>query len=311
MLAGGEFKAEFSRLCENLNALGCSDAFVHCRAFSDSLFNSKYYPQKENTLSYGFDILEYMIAELKAVKVRFHAWINPFRTANGDFSNPADISVQTGVLCGIREIIENYDVDGVHFDDYFYPANSDETDSETFAEYESAAVSPLEKGEWRRANITSLVFAARDIIKESKKDIIFSISPAADNDKNYNSSFADVKAWCESGAVDYIIPQLYFGFDYPDESFTFGALLKKWKKLSGGAKLIIGLAAYKLGTDSPPDSEEWQSGEDILARQTEICLKDTAVSGVCYFSCTYLFAEDTLHAASTERIIKTLKKRTD
>lgn len=310
MLAGGNFKADFSAVCENLKSLPATDVFLHVRAFSDSLFPSKYYPQKENAKNYDFDLLEFMVSALKTAGVRPHAWINPYRAAQGEFLDPSDAGVRARILCGIREIIENYDVAGIHFDDYFYPAGNEEIDSAGYAAYKEKAACPLDKAAWRTANINALIFAAGDLVRQSGKDLIFSVSPAADCEKNLNSSFADVKAWCSGGAVDLIIPQLYFGFDYETEKFRFNNLLKEWKKLTkdGGAQLLIGLASYKLGASSPPDSAEWQTGEDVLARQVEICLGDPAVSGVCFFSYSHLFSPDPLHTTAREKIKEALQK---
>lgn len=303
LLAGGNFKEEFSAACKNLESLCITDAFVHMRAFSDSLFPSEYYTQKENTLIYDFDVLEYMITELAAHGVRTHAWINPFRKEAGVFDDPADTSVRVAVLGGIREIIERYPVAGVHFDDYFYPEGNDEIDSKSYEEYRKDAACPLSKEDWRTANINALVFSASNTIHKYNKKLIFSISPAADIKRNKEKYFADVEAWCRSGVIDLIIPQLYFGFDYPDKKFAFKNLLYEWKKLLRGtsARMAIGLAAYKLGSDTPPDGAEWQSGEEILPRQTDLCLKDAALSGVCYFSYSYLFKDDPLHTASLNK----------
>lgn len=304
MLDSGNFESEFPSVCRKLGDFGVSDAFVHMRAFADSLFNSKYYAQKENTLAYGFDVPEFIINELKRCGIRTHAWINPFRTAPGTFSDPSDRKVCARVLGGIREIAENYDVAGIHFDDYFYPAGNDGIDEKSYEKYKKAAGDPLSKADWRRANISSLIFAVRDFLDGFYKKILFSVSPAADIEKNKNTYFADVETWCKEGAVDLIIPQLYFGFDYPDKKFGFDNLISGWKKLkrSENTKLVIGLAAYKLGTKEPPDSAEWQNGADILSRETEICLADGEISGVCFFSYSYLFSDKKLNTAARKKI---------
>ena len=311
MLSGGNLKGEFDKVCKNLETIKVTDVFLHARAFGDSLFKSRYYPQKENTKSYDFDVFKYMITALSGAGIRTHAWINPFRTAPGEFNNPADPGVRAKVLRGIREIIENYDVAGIHFDDYFYPAEDGKIDEASYKEYSKTAEKPLGKDEWRRANISALIFSVKDLLTLSDKKPVFSVSPAADIEKNRNTYFADIKDWCSEGAVDMIIPQLYFGFKYPDKRFCFDNLLKEWKKLTVGSKtkLIIGLSAYKLGTKEPPDNAEWQNGEDILSRQTEICLGDSAVLGVCFFSYSYLFSDDKLNTAAREKIKRVIIKK--
>ena len=112
-----------------------------------------------------------------------------------------------------------------------------------------------------------------------------SISPAAGIDKNKYELYADVKAWCDGGYVDHIIPQLYFGFEYPDHSYRFERLLDDWKTLAGDTRLIIGLAAYKIGTDAVPDRDEW-SDPEVLLRQAKLCFEDQSLSGHVYFSYT-------------------------
>ena len=304
MLDSGEFKERFTLAAKRISDFGVTDAFVHVRGFSDSLFESEYYSLNPRASQYGFDLLEFMISTLHKKGVRFHAWINPFRTADGGSENPADIKVRAGVLGGVKEILRKYDVAGIHFDDYFYPADNDGIDAAQYAAYCAAAQNPLSKAEWRRENINALILEVRDAVKSKGEDTVFSISPSAGITKNADLFFADVEYWCAAGAADMIIPQLYFGFNYPDENFRFDKLLKEWKALNRkeGVRLCAGLAAYKLGTENGPDAAEWQTGADILARQTEICLEDGEISGVCYFSYTYLFADDELHNKAREEI---------
>lgn len=303
MLSSGDFKNQFNEVSENLSEFGATDAFVHVRAFGDSLFSSDFYPQNETAKQYDFDVLEFMIKTLKKKNIRFHAWINPFRRADGTFNNPADTAVLSAVLGGIREIIDKYSVSGIHFDDYFYPADSTEIDADTYTAYLAATDSPLTLEEYRLSVINSFVLLAKDAIDTKNKDIIFSISPAADIEKNKTSAFADVEYWCKTGVIDYIIPQLYFGYDYPDKNFRFSYLLSRWtnNERADNTKLLIGLAAYKTGTEQQPDKEEWQS-DTVLSRQTADCIKSDNISGICYFSYTYLFAQDELHTSVLENV---------
>ncbi|MBR6902443.1 MAG: family 10 glycosylhydrolase [Clostridia bacterium] len=299
MLSSGDFKNQFNTVADNISSFGITDAFVHVRGFGDSLFISDFYPQNEAAKQYDFDVLEFMIETLKEKSIRFHAWINPFRKADGAFNNPADTATVSAVLGGIREIIDKYSVSGIHFDDYFYPANNTEIDADTYTAYLAATQSPLTLEEYRLSVINSFVLLAKDAVKLKNKDIIFSISPAADIDKNKTSAFADVEYWCKTGVIDYIIPQLYFGYDYPDENFRFSNLLSRWQntKRADNTKLLIGLAAYKTGTDQQPDNKEWQN-DSVLSRQTADCIKNDNISGVCFFSYTYLFAQDELHKSA-------------
>ena len=137
------------------------------------------------------------------------------------------------------------------------------------------------------------------------KDIVFSVSPMASIQKNYNELYADVEAWVESGCIDCIIPQLYFGFDYPDKQFCFDNLLDEWLRLvseNKQVKLKIGLAPYKIGTDAEADREEWNSSEDIIARQAEKCYKNGNVAGYVLFSYSSLASDASLNVKQRENL---------
>ena len=124
-------------------------------------------------------------------------------------------------------------------------------------------------------------------------------------EKNYNELYADVKTWVESGCLDAVIPQLYFGFDYPDREFCFDNLLDEWIELSKAnteVELKIGLATYKIGTAAEADREEWNTSEDIIARQAEICYKNGSVSGYVFFSYSSLFSDKELNTKQREKL---------
>lgn len=317
MLTNEDFKKEFQKVVSNCNSQGLTDIFVHVRPFCDSIYPSELFPLRHTAASYNFDVLEYMIDRCHQLGIRIHAWINPYRVRtadsnieslpddslaykwlkddditndkdvilfNGIYLNPASYNAQQLVVDGIREILNNYDVDGIHFDDYFYPTTDSAFDQADYRQYIENCETPLSLDDWRRANVNALISGCYTAVKFINKNAVFSISPAASIMDNYSKLYADVALWCESDCVDYIIPQLYFGFDYPDEKFRFDSLLQDWKKVCGATKLAIGLATYKINTDSEPDRQEWASGNEIISRQIEICRSDDAVFGHILFS---------------------------
>ncbi|MCQ2450457.1 MAG: family 10 glycosylhydrolase [Clostridia bacterium] len=313
MLRDGNFKENFNKCLEKCKDMNITDIFIHTRAFCDSLYPSKFFPQNELSAKYDFDVFEYLIEKSHGQGIKVHAWINPYRVKTSDeninnlpenspikklkkdidygfcggiFLLPSSENVKRLITDGIREICENYKIDGIHFDDYFYPTAAESFDKISYENYKSDNDNPLTLGEFRKSHVNSLISSVYTAVKFSNKDLLFSVSPAADINKNKNSYFADIKAWCENGCVDIIIPQLYFGFEYPDEKFRFNNLLEEWKKLAENTdtKLVIGLASYKINTKQEPDNEEWQNGEEIIKRQTEICKNDKKVKGIVYFS---------------------------
>lgn len=314
-----DFKSEFNMTIQNCVSRGVTDMFVHTRPFCDSYYPSKHYPMRHTAEKYDFDILEYMINTCHKSGIRFHAWLNPYRVRTADsnisalpdgspakiwlddeatdndtnvslvggvYLNPASSEVRGLILDGIREIIDNYAVDGIHFDDYFYPTTDAAFDELSYTEYCDKTQKPMALGDWRRANVNALISGAYTAIKFKNKDIVFSVSPSASIEQNYSKHYADVTMWCESDCVDYIIPQLYFGFEYPDSDFKFDNLLSAWQKeLSNtNTKILIGLASYKINTPNEPDRPEWADGANVIKRQSQICKETGGVSGHVYFS---------------------------
>lgn len=314
-----DFKAEFDDAVQNCLSRGITDMFVHVRPHCDSYYPSKLFPTRASAATCNFDILDYMISVCHQNGIKFHAWLNPYRvrTVDSDISalpegspakrwltddnadndtnvsliggvylNPASSEVRALVIGGIREIINNYEVDGIHFDDYFYPTDDAAFDKPSYTLYCDETQKPLDLGDWRRANVNALISGAYTAIKFKDKDIVFSISPSASIKENYNRHYADVTAWVSSACVDCIIPQLYFGFNYPDSDFKFDNLLDEWQKEINGTdtKLLIGLATYKIGTQNEPDREEWASGAEVIKEQAQICKDTSGIDGHIYFS---------------------------
>ncbi|MGN0493082.1 MAG: glycoside hydrolase family 10 protein [Acutalibacteraceae bacterium] len=332
MLKSGDgFKAELSRAIENCKALKIGEIYVHIRSYCDSLFKSDYFPLISAAEGLDYDVFEYIVSACHSAGLKVHAWINPYRVLtssdnpedlsrespaykwlhdddpendknvviyNGIYLNPAEYEVRELVISGICEVLQKYDVDGIHFDDYFYPTTDPEFDLLSYEKYKSDTENPLELSDWRRSNVNALISGAYTAVKFYDKNILFTVSPMASVEKNYNELYADVSGWIKNGCVDCIIPQLYFGFNYPDPEFCFEGLLEKWTALAAEnteVELKIGLAPYKIGTDSEADCEEWNASFDILARQAKICRENGGVSGYVLFSYSSLFSENELN----------------
>ena len=332
------FKAEFDAAVRNLKALKITDIYVHVRSYCDSLFKSDYFPQIDEALDLDYDPFEYITEACHKNGIKVHAWLNPYRVLtssedieklnhdspaykwlndestendlnviryNGIYLNPAEYEVRELVICGIREILNKYKVDGIHFDDYFYPTTDAEFDLASYEKYKASSENPLPLDEWRRSNVNALISGSYTAVKFFSKDILFTVSPMASVDKNYTELYADIKTWIENGCSDAIIPQLYFGYDYPDPDFKFDNLLDEWTELcaiNSDVSLMIGLGTYKIGTDSEPDREEWQSDTDIIARQAKECYRNGNVSGYVLFSYTSLVSGDELNAKQRENL---------
>ncbi len=299
--------------------------FLHCRAFDDCFYASEIYQpsiycmNENNKLK--FNILKSFLDCSQDYNIEIHAWINPYRirkdnktdlinkntlagewyaqnpqdprliiTENSIFYNPAYIEVQKYVLSGIKEILDNYNVEGIHIDDYFYPTTSEMIDTEIYNKYIKNGGN-LSLADFRRQNVNSLVTSIYSLVKSYDNNLIFSISPSADIDMDYNTHYADVELWAsQKGYADYLIPQIYFGFEH--ETMPFEMVLNEWSNLkTDNTKIAIGLSIYKSGiVDSyaKSGSSEWIDNTDILKRQISTINNNEKTNGYSYYSCEYL-----------------------
>ena len=319
-------KQKFLDMMQNVKKQGYTAVFCHVRANADAFYPSKYFPfamqlTGKAGVNPGYDPLKIMIWAAKRCNLKFHAWINPYRVSNtttnpnelanghiaakwltdgsnraivsgnGIYFNPASTDVQRLILYGIREILANYEVDGIHFDDYFYPEQvSDDFDKKQYEKYLSSTKKPLPLADWRRANVNALVSAVHRLCRSKKT--VFGISPAAnmslDNShNNYNRLYADIALWMrDEGYIDYILPQLYFGYNHPVRKSQYGYLLNVWATLPRhkNLKLYIGLGAYRMN-ENVDDKAEWHNENDLMARQA-IDAKKIGADGIAVFSYT-------------------------
>ncbi len=316
------FSYDIKEMFENCKDMGLNTVIVHVRSFGDAYYNSSLFPyshimtgtQGENP---GFDPLEIMVNIAHDTGLRLEAWINPYRvklynhpkelsadnpaqkseltitTDNGIFYNPALQEVRDMVTAGVVEIIENYNVDGIHFDDYFYPDTIPELDADDYAAYDGK----LSLEDWRRENVNMLVRQVYAAIKQRNPDITFGISPQGNNDNNYHMQYSDISLWLsQDGYADYIMPQLYWGFDYLTKSgsdrYGFKNLSYEWSqyKKSGDVDLYVGLGAYRIGDGDGGynDQSEWDAGNN-MARMIQVIKANPDLHGYALYSYNSLF----------------------
>ncbi len=332
-----KFKAHIDKMYDNCVKKNMNTVIVQVRPFSDAFYPSKYFPwsvyvsgkQGKNP---GYDPLEYMVEAAHKRGLEFHAWINPYRitssmssvsklpkshparkwrnqketkrnvlTFNGSlYYNPSSKQVQTLIINGVKEIVKNYEVDGIHFDDYFYPTLGNSYQKNFDAkEYDAYKTACKKKGTtpktiiaWRRSNVNDLVKGVYKAIKEIDKDCVFGISPAGNISNLYgvNRYYADVKLWLKSSDyIDYICPQLYWSFK--NEAAPYAKMLEEWIniKKSDTVNLYVGLAVYRAGISKKeaqslytPDLE-WATSKTVLKRQVEAGRNSKIVDGFALY----------------------------
>lgn len=278
-----EAAAAIAAMMDTCAANGLNTVYFHLRAHGDAYYPSQVWPAAktaEAVIAAGFDPLSCAVEEAHERGIALHGWVNPYRIGSAPdtratcfekngvwYYAPNDPRARQIVLDGVREILDNYAVDGIHFDDYFYPAGMVQT-AEPFEDIPTGA----DVGGWRRTQVDALVSGVYGLCRGRGR--VFGVSPAADIARNRNELYADITRWMtEAGYIDYICPQLYVGFRH--ETKPFASLLAEWTTLprQEGVALYVGLALYKVGLPNDPyagsGAEEWVTNEDIIPRQIE------------------------------------------
>ena len=332
------FTANLDAAFAQAAALGFNTVFVQVRPFADALYDSQYFPWSyllsgREGGDPGYDPLAIMCELADANGLRIEAWLNPYRVrtpgsdkelsaqnqakkwlAQGDdavlewnggiYYNPGSQKARELIVNGVREIVRNYPVDGIHFDDYFYPTQDMDFDKQTYR----ASGSSLSQADWRRENVNILVRQVYAAVKEENPNCLFGISPQGNMKNNYDGQFIDCAKWVSSsGYVDYICPQIYFGFE--NESYPFAQTVEMWDELitNPAIKLYVGIAAYKLGAEDTwagSGKYEWQDTDGILAQMVEVSRQAEHYGGVALYSYESLFGSNTAQVKSEREQLK-------
>ena len=316
-------KAALDDMMDNCVSYGMNAVVFHVRANSDAYYASKLFQPAAAAaplLEDGFDPLAHAVEAAHARCLELHAWINPYRLGRNPDYRAADIedyfadesgsspvywyvptsaAVQKKILDGVREIVDNYAVDGIQYDDYFYPHGilpADEPASCEKADYEASGGS-LTVGDWRRTGVDALI-AGTYRAAHRRAGCVFGVSPSHDYEKTREQGYADTVKWLETaGYVDYLCPQIYFGFSHASSAFDGQVAL--WESFSpaAGVRLYVGLGIYKAGIS--PDRwagasgrTEWAGEGDVLERSVELLRRQNHVSGMLFYSYSF-FEPDT------------------
>ncbi len=307
-------------------AMGFNAVILQVRPSADAIYPSDIFPwsyyltgEAGKAPSDGFDPLAYWVEAAHARGLELHAWINPYRVTKNTsdheietldqlpegsparehpewvvkygsdyYFDPALPEVRALVTNGIREILENYDVDGIHLDDYFYPGQ-DFDDAASYAVYGEGR----DLADWRRENVNMLIRDLHDAVSEYP-DAVFGVSPAGiwansstdsrgsatSGGEAYTQHYADTRLWVEEAMLDYICPQIYWHIGHARADYA--ELVSWWSALcrDSSVRLYIGMAAYRV--DGEGEDEAWQGYDEIL-RQLELNRETAGVDGVILF----------------------------
>lgn len=349
-LSADKLASELDEIVENVKALGLNAIYFQVRPSGDALYKSDIFPVSEylsgsrgKEADGGFDPLEYLLNIAHAEGIRVHAWVNPLRVTVGSASSPkTDVSelpendpvrndpelaiayadgrlyLDAGnprarelIAAGCREIAEKYAVDGIIFDDYFYPSPVYVTengksvlarfdDATSYFRYGNGA--PLE--DWRRENINKMMELCYKEIKAAREGCRFGVAPFGiwqnDNGENggsdtsgsesYSSIYCDTLAFIKGGYIDYVAPSIYWSFD--TELARYDVLVRWWNAqvANTGVDLLINHGAYRYETLEEPEGE--------LTHQIEFARSELAYKGSIHYG--YSVLKNNVKGASDE-----------
>ena len=334
-------KKEINDIVDTCSNTGINTIFLQVRPTSDALYISEIFPlsvfltggEQRMATSADFDVLEYAIEAAHKKGIALHAWINPMRVSSGTEQFPKH---DLGVLCednpcvrfpeyvvkssngcmyydvgipelreiiasGVAEIVNNYDVDGIVFDDYFYPYdNASFDDSKTYEKYGDGK----SLADFRRSSVTALIKMCSDVIKESGKNVLFGISPFGvwqnksdsflgsdtNGTSSYHNLFCDTLEFAKKGYVDYIAPQLYWNND--DKNTPYDVLCEWWGDTlyDMGCAFVVSHAAHKYA--------QWYSPDGTILDQYIQAQKQENYRGSLFYG--YKQIKENLHGVKNE-----------
>ena len=315
-------KRDYLRQLELHQQNGMNAVIVQVRPAADAFYPSIYEPWSQwLTGRQGkapepyYDPLQFMIEEAHKRGFEFHAWCNPYRANNSIavtnlapnhisrqhpewfvayggklYFDPGNKEAQQWTINVVKDITSRYDIDALHMDDYFYPyriPKREFPDDRTYSLYGEG----MNKDDWRRSNVDSIIRNLNVAIKEVKPWVKFGISPfsvwrnkTADErgsatqagQTNYDDLYADILLWLEHGWIDYVAPQLYTDFNQP--YVPYGVLLDWWNEHSYGRHCYIGLGIYKAGSN-----RAWRDST-LIPREIDSLRTRANVQGAIFFS---------------------------
>lgn len=317
-----QMKSEIDYILDESVKMGFNAVVFQVRPCADALYKSVIFPWSEyltgtqgTAPAGGFDPLAYWVGESHKRGLELHAWVNPYRVSHpsakltdtstlpasspakknpswvvpykdgGLYFDPGLPETKKLIVDGISEIINNYDVDGIHLDDYFYPGK-DFPDDLSYAKYGQGQ----NRDDWRRENVNDVIKSIQKLIKEKKPSVQFGISPFAiwqnktsspfgsdtKGNESYKAHFADTRRWVKEGWIDYICPQIYWYIGY--EIADYKKVLAWWEDVCSGTnlKLYVGHAAYKQSSGD----KNWTNE---IVRQLKVNETSELVKGSVFF----------------------------
>jgi uncharacterized lipoprotein YddW (UPF0748 family) len=303
-----ELTSQLTR-CQNLNF---NAVILQVRPVADAFYPSELEPWSVYLTGLqgqdpGYDPMKFAIEESHKRGMEFHAWLNPYRigstsavlapnhvavknpswvvTYSGTkYFNPGMPEVRAHLMTVVKDIVTRYDVDAIHFDDYFYPSGAKST-STPFGFDDKVAFEKYGNGKdihtWRADNVNLMVAEVSQVIKATKPGVLFGISPSGRRENSIDL-YADPFVWLDNKWVDYLAPQIYWEFGHP--TADYGKQAAFWNSNARGIPMVIGIAAYKF------QDAAYQAYSTVaeIDRQIETVRQSTNLCGCFFYRMRYL-----------------------
>jgi len=330
-LTTAQQQTEIISLLDQLKATGINTVYFQVRSQCDAAYVSSIEPWADifSTANLGagpnpvYDPLQFTINECRKRGMEIHAWFNPYR-AVANFNNinnfsanhiarqrpewllaqgtlrlldPGIPEVPNYIIRVVMDVLRRYDIDGVHYDDYFYPyppgtGVTPFNDDATFTQYNRGFPNTTSgRNDWRRANIDTLIKRTYDSVRAVKPWVKFGVSPfgiwgnagsvtggsATTGLQSFSAVYADSRKWLQNDWIDYLVPQIYWSIGF--SAANYSVLVPWWNELGGRRHLYSGMAAYKINADSDPN---WNNPSQIPS-QIQLNRTQTNFSGSVFF----------------------------
>ncbi len=325
-------KRDMDRMLDSLQANNFNAVNFQVRSMCDAMYQSSIEPWSSYLTGRrgqdpGFDPLAYVVEGCHKRGMECHAWVNPYRWSTGtDWNTPYDQELKEDgwlltygttvildpgqertidrIVAVCREIITNYDVDGILYDDYFYPSGiPTDASAGDYDEWQASGTS-LSFGDWRRDNVNRMVQAVYDMIQETRSDVRYGISPAgvaassstvagqhgvdpcpAGSDWQYNSIFSDPLAWLEAQSIDYISPQVYWPFGHSTNDY--GLITEWWGRIAAHFERQVFISTYIADLKSSSTAVQYKEPTDEVEFNRTSSVDGNP--GTIFYSCKYLY----------------------
>ncbi len=307
--------SDLINIIDYLKDANLNTVIMQVRPASDAMYQSNIEPwsswltgQQGKAPSPFFDPLQIAIEESHKRGMELHAWLNPYRIRlesyhlaldemnvarqhpewvldiNGDeILDPGIPEVRDHIITVITDIITRYDVDAIHFDDYFYLEGITNQDDATFAKYPNGFTN---KGDWRRDNVNELLRMIYSTIQTVKPRVKFGQSPPGIWKSGtpegtwgwnvYSAIYCDAVTWFDEKIIDYLAPQLYWSFGGGQD---YGKLAPWWASVSNGRHVYPGLPFYRINQTSAPITDVSQIGKMVQLNRS-----NDDIQGEVYFT---------------------------